>query len=86
MAKQKTKPHPIKAGRGIRAKVWKNNGKKGDWFNVEIVRTYEDDKGELQDSTSFSRDDLLHVAYAAEKAFEYIHAQANKPDEEDGDE
>jgi hypothetical protein len=83
MAKQKKGPHPIKAGRGVRAKVWKNSGKNGEWYNVEIIRTYKDDEGELQDSTSFSRDDLLHVAYAAQQAFEYILDQANKPDEDD---
>lgn len=83
MAKQKKAPHSIKAGRGVRAKVWKNSGKNGDWFNVEIVRTYTDEEGNFQDSTSFSRDDLLYVAYAAQKSFEYIAEQANE--QEDGE-
>lgn len=83
MAKQKKAPHSIKAGRGVRAKLWKNSGQNGEWFNVEITRTYKDEEGELQDSTSFSRDDLLHVAYAAQKAFEYILDQSNKQDEDD---
>lgn len=86
MAKQKKGPYTIKAGRGVRAKVWKNNGKNGEWFNVEIIRTYKDDEGELQDSTSFSRDDLLQVAYAAEKAFDYILERANRQEEDDDDE
>lgn len=83
MAKQKNAPYPIKAGRGVRAKIWTNSGKNGDWFNVEITRTYKDDEGELQDSKSFSRDDLLHVAYAAQRAFEFILDQQNAP--EDGE-
>jgi len=83
MAKQKKAPYPIKAGRGVRAKVWKNKGKNGEWYNVEIIRTYKDDDGDLQDSTSFSRDDLLHVAYAAQRAFEYILDRANNQDDTD---
>ena len=82
MAKQKA-PYPIKAGRGIRAKVWTNSGKNGDWFNVEITRTYKDDEGELQDSKSYSRDDLLHVAYAARQAFEYILDQQQNEQEDE---
>lgn len=73
MAKQKKqKPIRIKAGRGVVAKLWKNNNKNGEWFNVTISRVYKDDDGDFQDSESFSRDDLLQVAYAANKAFDHI--------------
>jgi hypothetical protein len=85
MAKQKTKkPHVIKAGRGIRAKLWKNSNKNGEWFNVTVTRVYKDDDGEFQDSDSFSRDDLLQVAYVTQKAFDYIINQTD--DEEESDE
>ena len=66
------KPMTIKAARGVRAKLWRNANKNGEWFNVSISRVYKDDLGEFQDSQSFMRDDLLQVAYVAQKAFEYI--------------
>jgi len=85
MAKQKTKkPYVIKVGRGIRAKLWKNSNKNGEWFNVTISRVYKDDDGEFQDSDSFSRDDLLQVAYVAQQSFDYIINQTD--DEEESDE
>lgn len=86
MAKQKSnRPTVIKVGRGIRAKLWRNSGKNGAWFNVTITRTYKDDDGDLHDSNSFSRDDLLQVAYAAQKSFEYIVDQNDEvvPDDEE---
>jgi len=86
MAKQKTKkPHIIKVGRGIRAKLWKNSGKNGEWYNVKIVRVYKDDEDEFQDTDNFSRDDLLQVAFAAQKAFDYILNQTDEPEEEEND-
>ena len=72
---ENNKPITIKAARGVRAKLWRNTSRKGEWFSVSISRVYKDDVGEFQDSQSFSRDDLLHVAYAAQKAFEYIVAK-----------
>ncbi len=79
MTKQtNNKPITIKAGRGVRAKIWENANDSGSWKNVTITRTYKDDNGDLQDSTSFSRDDLLHVAYAAQAAFAAI---VSEPDE-----
>ncbi len=74
MAKQNA-PHTIHVGRGIKAKVWTNNGEKNTWYNVTFARSYRDEKGDFQDSDSFARDDLLHVARAAQKAFDYINSQ-----------
>ena len=74
MAKQEA-PHTIGVGRGIKAKVWMNNGGKSPWYNVTFARSYHDDDGNLQDSDSFGRHDLLHLARAAEKAFDYINSQ-----------
>lgn len=83
MAKQKKqKPMRIKAGRGVVAKLWKNRNKKGEWYNVTITRVYTDDEGEFHDSDSFSRDDLLQVAYAAQKSFDYIASQTEQQEHE----
>jgi hypothetical protein len=55
MAKQKkNNPFRIKAGRGVVAKLWKNNNKNGEWYNITITRVYTDDEGEFHDSDSFS--------------------------------
>jgi hypothetical protein len=80
MAKQNA-PFTINVGRGIKAKVWTNNGNKGIWHNVTFARCYRDEDGEFQDSDSFSRDDLLHLAHAAEKAFDHISDQLHSKDE-----
>ncbi len=79
MAKQNA-PFTVNVGRGIKAKVWTNNGTKGVWYNVTFARTYRDEQGKPQDSDSYSRDDLLHLARAAEKAFDHINSQlSNQP-------
>ena len=64
MANQ-TPPFTFNDGTGIKAKVWTNNGTKGVWYNVTFARTYRDEQGKPQDSDSYSRDDLLHLARAA---------------------
>ena len=84
MAKRNNKkPIRIKAGRGVVAKLWKNNNQNGEWYNVTITRVYTDDEGEFHESDSFSRDDLLQVAYAAQKAFDHI---INDTDDDENEE
>ena len=86
MAKQKKqKPIRIKAGRGVVAKLWSNSNKNGEWYNVTISRVYTDEEGDFHDSDSFSRDDLLQVAYVAQKAFDRIISQTDEPDEYEGE-
>jgi len=80
MAKQNA-PFIINVGRGIKAKVWTNNGSKGAWYNVTFARSYRDDSGDLQDSDSYCRDDLLHLTRAAEKAFDHINSQLHSDDQ-----
>jgi hypothetical protein len=84
MAKQKNKkPTIIKVGRGIRAKLWKNSNENGQWYNITISRVYKDDHGDFQDSDSFSRDDLLQVAFVAQKTFDDIINQTNEDQDEE---
>ena len=75
---KKNKPTRIKAGRGVVAKLWKNRNKNGEWYNINISRVYKDDDGEFQDSDSFSRDDLLQVAFVARKAFDQIVSETDE--------
>ncbi len=80
MAKQEA-PYTIRVGRGIKAKVWTNNGSKSTWYNVTFARSYRDEDGNYQDADSFGRDDLLHLARAAEKAFDFINGQIQADEE-----
>ncbi len=75
---KKNKPTRIKAGRGVVAKLWRNRNKNGEWYNINISRIYKDDDGEFQDSDSFSRDDLLQVAFVARKAFDHIISESDE--------
>ena len=62
----------IRVGRGIKATLWRNEGRNGPWVTVQFSRTYKQDDGSLQDSSRFAREDLLYVAHAAQKVFDYL--------------
>ncbi len=79
-AKQEA-PYTISVGRGIKAKVWTNNGSKSTWYNVTFARSYRDENGNYQDADSFGRDDLLYLARAAEKAFDFINSKLQADEE-----
>jgi len=61
--------------------VWTNNGSKSICYNVTFARSYRDENGNYQDADSCGRDDLLHLARASEKAFDYINCQLQGNDE-----
>ena len=75
---QKNKPTRIKAGRGVVAKLWRNQNQNGEWYNITISRVYKNDEGQFQDSDSFSRDDLLQVSFVARKAFDHIISETDE--------
>ncbi len=80
--KTENKPHIIKAGRGIKAKIWTNDGPKGSFETVQFARVYKSEDDKLKDSDRFSRNDLLHVAWAAIRAFEQTEPEAKKKADE----
>ena len=70
---EKNKPHhTIRVGQGIKATIWPNEGQQGTWFNVSVSRTYKNGDGQLKDSTSFTRDQLPHVAFAVARAYQFL--------------
>jgi hypothetical protein len=70
---EKTKPEKtIRVGSGVKATIWQNEGKNAVYPTVVISRTYKDSQGELKDTTSYRRDELLFVAEAAHQAFTYL--------------
>ena len=54
----------------LKATIWRNEGDKGPFYSVQLIRTYTDDSGNLQNSDSFSSKDLLRVAHLATKAYD----------------
>jgi hypothetical protein len=72
---EKNRPvHSFQLGR-IRAAIWANKAEDGNvWLNVTITRSYNDGK-QLQDTTTFRRDDLPIVAKAADLAYAWIWQQ-----------
>ncbi len=69
----------IRLGR-IKASLWKNTTSQGPRHNTTIVRTYKDDEGKWQDTTSFNLDDLLLVAKVADRAHTWICEQIQSKD------
>ena len=71
----KSKPaQEIRSG-AIRAVIWRNKSEKGDWFSVNITRSYK--TGETwKETTQFNRDDLLTVSKLADLAFGWIQQQS----------
>jgi hypothetical protein len=58
----------------ITAAIWRNeNGKAEPFYNVTFERTYKNEAGELQNSTSFSASDLLLLAKVADRAHSEIY-------------
>ena len=66
----------IRVGRGSKATIWANKTKNDTWHSVQISRTYKDKDGKLQDSSSFTTDQLPFVEKAADAAWRYIHTIA----------
>ncbi|MAW61969.1 MAG: hypothetical protein CMJ94_14225 [Planctomycetes bacterium] len=56
----------------IRAAIWKNEGEKGPFFSVTLTRTFQDEAGNYQDSTSFSGTQLLRVSRLAGRAYDRV--------------
>jgi hypothetical protein len=52
----------------LKAVLWENQGADGPYHTVTLARTYEDKEGRLQDSSSFTRSELLRIAELAREA------------------
>lgn len=68
--------HEIRSG-AIRAVIWHNSSDKGDWYSVNITRSYK--SGDTwKETTQFNRDDLLVVSKLADLAFSWVQSQSAK--------
>jgi hypothetical protein len=58
----------------ITAAIWRNENAKGEpFYNVTLERTYKDEAGELQNTTSLAQSDLLLAAKVLDRAHSEIY-------------
>ena len=56
----------------LKATIWKRFGEKGNFYTVELSRTYTDEQGKYHDSHSYSGSELLRIARLANIAYDEI--------------
>ena len=52
----------------VSAAIWRNENQKGVFYSVTFERSYKDDAGKWQTSSTFNASDLLLLAKAADLA------------------
>ncbi len=67
--------HELRCG-AIRCTIWLNSSAKGDWYSVNIIRSYKTGE-EWKETNQYSRDDLPVVSKLCDLAFAWIHQQSN---------
>jgi hypothetical protein len=68
----------------LRASVWRQESEKGPWFNVTLSRSYKDDDGNWQNSSSFGTRDLLEVAKLCNEVHTWIYRELAKDRAQNG--
>jgi hypothetical protein len=61
---------------GLRATVWKNQGKNGDYYSVQLSRSFRDKKGKWKDTNSFGVRHLAAVRSLLDQAEAFVAAQS----------
>jgi len=56
----------------IKATTWRNEGENGPNFNTTFTRTWKDDKGQYQNSQSFSGGELLRLSELVRESYRDI--------------
>ena len=56
----------------IKAKIWKTEGPKHDFYSVELMRSFRDNSGQWKKAHSFSGSEVLRVANLAQRAYNMI--------------
>jgi len=68
------KNHPVDTIRdgSLKATIWKNTTEKGNFYSVNLTRSYKGEDGNWNETDSFSGSELLRVARLAEIAYSEI--------------
>ena len=61
---------------GLRATIWKNQGKNGDYYTVQLSRSFRDKKGKWKDTASFGVRHLAAVRSLLDQAEAFVGTQA----------
>ena len=77
MAKQSNRPVHTLRHRTIAVAIWRNQGDKGSFYKVTIVRSFKKDEA-WQDTQSLGYDDLMNVAKLMYDAHSWISAAIAK--------
>ncbi|MEX2206688.1 MAG: hypothetical protein WEF50_10720 [Myxococcota bacterium] len=62
---------------GLRASIWKNEGKNGAYFTVQLSRSFRDSKGKWKDTSSFGVRHIPAVRTLLEQVEAFAAAQAD---------
>lgn len=55
--------------------IWKNQSNGRDFYSADLQRSYKDDGGEWQNTTSLGAADLLNAAKLLQRAEQFISEQ-----------
>ena len=58
----------------ITATIWDNDG----FYSVDLARSYKDDQGQWQNTTSYSHSDLLNLSHIVRRAENWIAGNSNE--------
>jgi len=67
-----TPAHKIRIS-NLTAVIWRNSGNNGNWYSVQLSRSYKVDDG-WRDSDSFGFDDLLTLNKVSDQAHTWMGA------------
>lgn len=62
----------------IKGTIWRREGQNYDFFTTDLAKTYKDKDGNLKDTHSFNKDDLLRVAEVARRSHNRVAALSRK--------
>jgi len=57
----------------LKAAIWRNESERGAYHSVTLARTYKDQEGNLQDTSSFRAQDMLGLAELARQAHHHTN-------------
>ena len=65
--------HKIRNG-VLQVTIWRNHGEKGNWYSVNLSRSYKVDEG-WRETDALGQDDLLPAAKLLDQAYDWIGDQ-----------
>ncbi|MEL6324105.1 MAG: hypothetical protein AAFQ84_07730 [Pseudomonadota bacterium] len=72
MSTKKEKPVRTLRDGLLKAVIWRNEGEKGPFYSVQLLRAYQDDQETWHDVNSFSGGDILRIAHLTGHAYDAI--------------